>query len=139
VKNIHEEERSSPSSVVSDEFVQSERERFTISKLSCEFAQILRTALYEIITVKLGYNKLCARLVPKMLTGAHKTQRIISVLTFLERYHKDGNQFLSHILRVTADETWVLFVNVETREQSKQWMHAHSPKQPKKFKQTLSD
>jgi hypothetical protein len=27
-------------------------------------------------------------------------------------------------------------VNVETKEQSKQWMHAHSPNKLKKFKQT---
>jgi hypothetical protein len=29
-------------------------------------------------------------------------------------------------------------VNVETKEQSKQWMHTHSPNKPKKFKETLS-
>jgi hypothetical protein len=29
-------------------------------------------------------------------------------------------------------------VNVETKEQSKQLMHAHSPNKPKMFKQTLS-
>jgi hypothetical protein len=29
-------------------------------------------------------------------------------------------------------------MNVETKEQSKQWMHAHSPNKPKKVKQTLS-
>jgi hypothetical protein len=29
-------------------------------------------------------------------------------------------------------------VNVETKEQSKQWLHTHSPNKPKKFKQTLS-
>jgi hypothetical protein len=30
-------------------------------------------------------------------------------------------------------------VNVENKEQSKQWMHTHSPpNKPKKFKQTLS-
>jgi hypothetical protein len=27
-------------------------------------------------------------------------------------------------------------VNVETKEQSKQWMHTHSPNKPKRFKQT---
>jgi hypothetical protein len=27
-------------------------------------------------------------------------------------------------------------VNVETKKQSKQWMHTHSPNKPKKFKQT---
>jgi hypothetical protein len=31
-----------------------------------------------------------------------------------------------------------LFLNVETKEQSKQWMHAHSPNKPKNFKQTSS-
>jgi hypothetical protein len=49
---------------------------------------------------------------------------------FLERYHKDGDAFLNHIIRITGDETWVSFVNVETKEQSKQWMHTHSPNKP---------
>jgi TRAP-type uncharacterized transport system substrate-binding protein len=29
-------------------------------------------------------------------------------------------------------------VNTETKEQSRQWMHKHSPKKANKFKQTLS-
>jgi hypothetical protein len=33
---------------------------------------------------------------------------------FLERYHKNGDEFLSHI--VTGGETWVSFVNVETKQ-----------------------
>jgi hypothetical protein len=65
-------------------------------------------------------------------------QRMASALTFLEWYHKEGNEFLNHIIRATADETWVLFVNVETKEQWKQQMHTHSPKNVKEFKQTLS-
>jgi hypothetical protein len=35
---------------------------------------------------------------------------------FLERCHKDGDEFLSRIIRVTDDETCVSFVNVETKE-----------------------
>jgi hypothetical protein len=58
--------------------------------------------------------------------------------TCLEQYHKHGNEFLDHIVQVTGDEVWVSFVNVEAKEQSKQWMHTHSPNKPKKFKQTLS-
>jgi hypothetical protein len=34
---------------------------------------------------------------------------------FLEQYHKGGNEFLSHIVRVTDDETWVSLVNVEPK------------------------
>jgi hypothetical protein len=37
-----------------------------------------------------------------------------------------------------GDETWISFVNVEIKEQSKQWMHTHSPNKLKKFKLTLS-
>jgi tRNA A37 methylthiotransferase MiaB len=62
-------------------------------------------ALYEIITVAIGCHKFCARWIPKMITGEHKIQRMASVLTFLERYHKDGGEFLNHVLRVTGDET----------------------------------
>jgi hypothetical protein len=67
-----------------------------------------------------------------MLTGAHKTQRMASALTFLRRYHKDGDEFLNHIVRITGDKTKISFVNVETKEQSKQRMHTHSPNKPKK-------
>jgi hypothetical protein len=53
-------------------------------------------------------------------------------LTFLERYHKDGDKFLNHIIQVPGNETWVSFVNVETKERWKQCMHTHSPDKPKK-------
>jgi hypothetical protein len=107
---------------VSDYFVQSvdqkicERRRFTISELSCEFPEISRTVLYEITIVRVRYHEFCAKWVPKRLAGAHKTQRMASALAFLEQFHKDGDEFLSHIVRVTGDETWVSFVNVETKE-----------------------
>jgi hypothetical protein len=73
-----------------------------------------------------------------MLTGALKTQRMASAFTFLERYYKNGDEFLDHIVRLTGDETWASFVNVETEEQSKHWMNTHSPNKPRKFKQTFS-
>jgi hypothetical protein len=34
---------------------------------------------------------------------------------FLERYHKDGDEFLSH-RTCNGDETWISCVNVETKE-----------------------
>jgi hypothetical protein len=40
-----------------------------------------------------------------------------------------------NILVTSYDETWVLFVNIETKEQSEQWLHTHSPKKLKKFRQ----
>jgi hypothetical protein len=58
--NVHDEERSGRPSVVSDNFEvltkkkKSERRRFTISEVYCEFPQISRTVLYEIIIFTLG-------------------------------------------------------------------------------------
>jgi hypothetical protein len=72
-----------------------------------------------------------------MLTGMHKMQSMVSNLTFLEQYCKDGDEFLSHIIQVLSDETWFSFVNVDTKEQSKQWMHTHSPNKLQKLKQTF--
>jgi hypothetical protein len=93
--------------------------------LYVNFKKISLTVLYQIITVRLDYHKFCTRRVPKMLVGAHKMQRM--ALTFLEQYHKDGNDFPNHIIRVTSNKTWVSVVNAETKEQSKQWMHTYSP------------
>jgi hypothetical protein len=59
--------------------------------------------------------------------------------SFLERYHKHGDEFLIHIVRVTRDETWVPFVNVETKRQSKHWMHINSPKKPKRLNKRLPE
>jgi hypothetical protein len=53
------------------------------------------------------------------LMGAHKTQRMASGSTFLVQYHKDGDEFLNHVVGVTGDEIWVSFMNVAIKEQSK--------------------
>jgi len=50
---------------------------------------------------------------------------------FLQRYWEEDDEF-DRI--VSGDETWVQLVNAETKEQSKQWMHMHSPNKPKKNK-----
>jgi hypothetical protein len=53
----------------------------------------------------LGYCEFCARWVPKLFMGAHKTQIMASALAFIERYNKDGDESLNHIVLVTGDET----------------------------------
>jgi hypothetical protein len=47
---------------------------------------------------------------------------------FPQRYHKNGDELLNHILRGTGS-----FLNDETKGKSEQWMHT-----PNKFKHTLS-
>ena len=50
--------------------------------------------------------------------GAQK-QRVACALTFLMRYHKEGDGMLSHI--VTGDETWVSHITPESKQQSLYW------------------
>ncbi|KAJ4440568.1 hypothetical protein ANN_08713 [Periplaneta americana] len=58
-----------------------------------------------------------------------------AALTFLQRYHDDGDEFLDRI--VTGDETWISHFTPETKQQSMHWRHCGSPVRTK-FKQTLS-
>jgi hypothetical protein len=72
-----------------------------------------------------------------MLTGTQKAQRLAPALNSLERYNKDGDEFLNHIMKLRVDETWDLIVYVETKEQPNSGC-THSPNKPKKFKQMFS-
>ena len=123
--NVHDEERSGRPSIVNadlirlvDERVRADR-RFTISQICESFPQISRTLLYKVITEDLGYRKFCARWVPKLLSEEQKAQRMGAALSFLERYQREGDAFLDRI--VTGDETWVRYVNAETKLQSMHW------------------
>jgi len=55
------------------------------------------------VTEILGYRKLCACRVPKMLTDDHKTKLVVSTLKILTRYAQEGDEFLDSI--TTGDET----------------------------------
>jgi hypothetical protein len=73
-----------------------------------------------------------------MLTEEHKSKRVGAALTFLERYHQEGDNFFDQILVVTGDYTWVSHNIPESKRQPVEWHHSHSPSKPIKFKQALS-
>jgi hypothetical protein len=96
-----------------------ERQRFTISELSCEFPQISHTILYEIITVRLGYHH-------KFMQDRFRKRSRVSTkrrewfrLRLFRAIPKRWLWILNHIIGVTKDETWVSSVNVDTKYQSK--------------------
>ncbi|KAJ4425701.1 hypothetical protein ANN_27897 [Periplaneta americana] len=129
-----------PSSMIDDrvELVRQcimENRHFTITELSSHFPQISRSLLHEIVTKHLLFKKVFARWVPKNLTPEHKMQRLGAALTFLQRYHNHGDEFLDNI--VTGDETWISHFTPQTKQQSMHWRHSGSPVRTK-FKQTLS-
>ena len=131
-ENVHDEARSGRPSLVNDDLVHKVNERvcddgcFTISDLSLHFPQISRNLFYDIVSSHLGYRKECAQWVPKMLREEHKKQSVACALTFLMRYHKEGDGMLGHI--VTGHETWVSHITPESKLQSLHWKHTGSPK-----------
>jgi len=131
--NVHDDKCSSRPSVVTPDLVQQievkirENRRFT--DLAEFFPNVSWKTVRRIVTESLHFRKLCARWVPKNLTPEHKTKHMGSALSFLERYEKDGDEFLTHI--VTGDETWVSHVTPESKQQSMQWCHTSSPTKKK--------
>ena len=78
--------------------------------------EVSKTTIYEAVTEKIGYRKLCARWVPKILSDDHKTKGMGSAL-------KEGDEFLDSI--VTGNETWVFHHTPESKQQSLQRRHTH--------------
>ncbi|GFX06281.1 histone-lysine N-methyltransferase SETMAR [Trichonephila clavipes] len=121
-ENVHDEPRSGRPSAITDDLVNAvdekirEDRRLTISTLALEFPNVGRTTLHKVVSEKLKFRKLCARWVPRLLTEEHKLKRMACALDFLDRYHKEGDQFLERI--VTGDETWVFHITPESKRQS---------------------
>ena len=126
--NIYDENRSDWPSLVNDELTQYVVGKirinrcFTISELSDNFPEVSWTTLCKIIIEKLHYDKLCARWVPKMLTEVYKTQRMSKGRKFLVHYCAEGDKYNKRT--VTGDETIILCMNVEIKQQSMQWKHS---------------
>jgi len=110
-----------------------ENRRITVRELS-GILNISDGSVKTIIKQHLQYSKLCARLIPLLLTDEHKSTRL-QVAQSLLRYEQEGDIFLDSI--VTTDETWVHYFTPGSKCSSMQWRHPESPK-PKKAKTTFS-
>ncbi|GFW20203.1 uncharacterized protein TNCV_1855271 [Trichonephila clavipes] len=78
--NVHDEERSRQSSVITDDLMQAveinirEDRRFTIITLSLEFPDVSRSVVYKIVTEDLNFKKLCSRWIPRLHAAKHKEE-----------------------------------------------------------------
>jgi len=109
-----------------DEIIQDNR-RVTVDTIARTLG-LWHNAVQEMIESS-GYRKVCARWVPRLLTEDHKGQRKAITSELLQRYRHKGNDFLLHI--VTGDESWFHHFEPETKQQSMEWHHLHSPSKKK--------
>lgn len=68
--------------------------------------------LFTIVMEHLGYRKLCARLVSKMLSENNKWKMVLA-LTYLTCYNDEGKAFFKSI--VTRYEIWIRHDNPKTK------------------------
>ena len=74
-----------------------------------------KSIVHEIVTTELQMQKVCAKLVPKILTDEQKENRVSTSHKLLDRVRCDPD-FLEQV--ITGDETWVFEYDPETNRQS---------------------
>ncbi len=84
--------------------------------VNCETCQLFHN--------KLHMRKLCAKLVPKLLTNEQKDMHR-NICSNLLMKIKEGTDWMERV--VTGDESWVFRYDPETRRQSRTWMAEGEP------------
>ena len=107
--------------------------RLTV-RMIAEQVGIDRQTVWEIITEELRMRKICAKMVPKLLSDDQKARRMQVCEDTLQNIENDP-ELLTKV--ITGDETWVFEYDPETKRQSKQWLSPNSPR-PKKARQSRS-
>ncbi|GFR88170.1 transposase [Elysia marginata] len=97
--------------------------------------EISKERVQHIITDILGYRKVSARWLTRMLTDEMKMQRKTARAELLQHFEKEGDEFIQRI--VTGDETWIHHYDLESKRQSMEYRHKSSPS-PRKFKVVAS-
>ena len=107
--------------------------RVSIETLSTHF-NVSVGAVHTIIRKELKMQKICAKLVPRVLREDQRKRRCNDSKEMVEIINSDP-QVLD--AQVTCDESWIYCYDPETKRQSSQWKHAGSPR-PKKARQSKS-
>ncbi|XP_054723716.1 protein GVQW3-like [Uloborus diversus] len=108
------------------ELLNSDR-RMSVRLLS-DSLNLPKTIVHEIVSEELGMRKICAKLVPKVLTDAQKTHRL-EVSKEMKKMCRDNPNFLDNV--ITGYESWIFEYDPETKRQSAEWHTTASPHQKK--------
>jgi len=87
-----------------------------------------RESVQRILGEELNMRKVCAKMIPKVLSDEQKERRKELCLDHLQRNENEPDLLNSII---TCDETWIFTYDLETKLQSMQWKSTSSPRQKK--------
>jgi len=92
--------------------------RLTVDEIASE-VNISHGSTHSIITEHLGFSKVCTRWVPQLLTHNQKQVRQGICQGLLNRYEREGNNFLHCI--VACNESWAHHYTPESKTASMEW------------------
>ena len=107
--------------------------RLTVRMIAEELS-INKDTVWSIITENLEMRKVCAKMVPKLLSEDQKQQRVTVCQDIIERLEDDPD-LLGRV--ITGDESWIFEYDPETKRQSRQWKSPASPRPKKARMSTL--
>ena len=114
------------------ELVHTDR-RLTIRMMADQLG-IDKELVRSILVDNLGMRKVCAKMVPRLLSEDQKTRRLHVCQDILQQLQTDAT-LLEKV--ITGDELWIFEYDPETKRQSCQWKSPDSPR-PKKARMQKS-
>ncbi|XP_014487170.1 PREDICTED: putative uncharacterized protein FLJ37770 isoform X2 [Dinoponera quadriceps] len=87
-------------------------------RLIAQELHLVKSTVYSIVTDDLQMRKVCAKLVPKVLSDEQKEHRVTICRELLECLEADPD-LLDRV--ITGDETWIFEYDPETKRQSAEW------------------
>ena len=107
--------------------------RLTIRMMADQLG-IDKELVRSILVDNLGMRKVCAKMVPRLLSEDQKTRRLHVCQDILQQLQTDAT-LLEKV--ITGDESWIFEYDPETKRQSCQWKSPGSPR-PKKARMQKS-
>ncbi|KAM7298352.1 putative uncharacterized protein FLJ37770 isoform X1 [Ixodes scapularis] len=139
-ESVNDDDRSGrPSTSQTDDSVQKvrhvlDKDRRLSVRMVADECGIPKTIVHRILTEDLQMRKVCAKMVPKVLTSEMKEERLLKCQELHERFETDP-EFLDRV--ITGDETWIFEYDPESKRQSSEWHTTESPR-PKKARMSKS-
>lgn len=103
-------------------------------RLVADMLNLPKTLVHDIVTGEMQMRKVCAKLVPKILTDEQRELRVQRSQELLDLIENDPD-FLNSV--VTGDESWIFEYDPESKRQSSEWHTSESPR-PKKARMSKS-
>jgi len=83
-----------------------------------------KLSIHTILTEHLDMKKVCAKIVPKLLTPEQKLRWKECCADW--KTSEESDEFLERV--ITGDESWIYDYDIELKSQSREWKHKESPR-----------